>query len=54
MRQWWDLLEKEGPKFGYFPKAPKTHLLTKPEKQNLAQEVFKDTEAVADSLPFER
>ena len=32
LRHWWDLLKIKGPKFGYFPNAMKTHLLTKPEK----------------------
>ena len=31
LRQWWDLLSSLGPKFGYFPNASKTWLITKSE-----------------------
>ena len=43
LRKWWNLLVSVGPKFGYFPNAQKTLLLTKPEKLAEAQEVFKDS-----------
>ena len=43
LRKWWSLLVSVGPKFGYFPNAQKTLLLTKPEKLAEAQEVFKDS-----------
>ena len=43
LRHWWDRLKVKGPKFGYFPNAMKTHLLTKPEKPEEAREVLKDT-----------
>ena len=43
LRKWWNLLVSVGPKFGYFPNAQKTLLLTKLEKLAEAQEVFKDS-----------
>lgn len=40
LRQYWDDIESEGPKFGYFPNASKTVLLVKPEHLTRAQEAF--------------
>ena len=44
IKQWWNLLNQAGPKFGYFPKDSKTILIVK-NKENfeLAKELFKDT-----------
>ena len=43
LRDWWGLLTKKGPQFGYYPNAVKTFLLVKPEKYNEAANVFQDT-----------
>ena len=32
VRQWWDEMKEKGPKYGYFPKASKTHLILKKEE----------------------
>ena len=32
LKAWWDDLVKEGPRYGYFPKAKKTWLITSEEK----------------------
>lgn len=43
LRQWWDLLNEKGPKFGYMPNAAKTWLVVKEECYDQAQRVFHDT-----------
>ena len=43
LRQWWDLLSRNGPNYGYYPNAKKTFLLVKNAKKAEAGEVFKDT-----------
>ena len=40
LRQWWDILLQEGPKYGYFPNAEKTHLVIKEEYFDIAKEAF--------------
>ena len=42
LRKWWDLLNKIGPLYGYFPNGSKTHILVKPHYINKAKEMFKD------------
>ena len=45
LKTWWDALEKEGPAFGYFPKASKSLLILKnPKNRKQAAAVFKGCE----------
>ena len=45
LKKWWDALEKEGPAFGYFPKASKSLLILKnPKNRKQAAAVFKGCE----------
>ena len=37
MRNWWDCVAKNGPKFGYFPKASKSWLIVKKHKKKEAE-----------------
>jgi hypothetical protein len=41
MRKWFDTLVEFGPLYGYYPKPSKCILLAKPDRLNLALEVFK-------------
>ena len=43
LRQWWDRLNEEGPKFGYFPNSTKTWLVVKENCQEQAVRAFKET-----------
>src|SRR5690348_1037205 len=43
LRRWWDKLWKIGPKYGYFPKPPKTFLIVKPGLIALATQIFEGT-----------
>ena len=43
VRKWWDELSGSGPALGYFPNAKKCWLITKPDKEHAAREVFGDT-----------
>jgi hypothetical protein len=44
IRNWWDILNEAGPKYGYFPKPSKTILIVKdPELVPLAENVFSQT-----------
>ena len=51
LRKWWDLLNKIGPLYGYFPNGSKTHILVKPQYINKAKEMLKDTSI---TIPEER
>ena len=42
IRQWWLRLCEQGPLFGYFPNAPKSWLVVKPDRLTLAKELFSD------------
>ena len=42
LRQWWNSLCTNGPKYGYFPLAKKTVLIVKAEHLNLA-EIFENS-----------
>ena len=44
LRIWWDLLNKIGPLFGYFPHAAKSFLLVKSEKYDEAVCIFRKTD----------
>ena len=43
VRKWWDELPESGPPLGYFPNAKKCWLIIKPEREQAAREVFRDT-----------
>ena len=44
IRKWWDVLNKDGPKYGYFPKPSKTILIIKnPQDLQMANELFNGT-----------
>ena len=40
LRTWWDLLNEEGPKFGYFPNGEKTWLVVKEKDYEEATRIF--------------
>ena len=44
MRTWFDALVEFGPMYGYYPKPSKCILLTKPDRVDLAQKVFKGSD----------
>ena len=44
LRKWWDTLIADGPDYGYSPKDDKCWLITKPEKEEIVREKFKDTD----------
>ena len=44
LRKWWDTLRADGPDYGYSPKDDKCWLITKPEKEEIVREKFKDTD----------
>ena len=43
LREWWDMLVEEGPKYGYYPQAGKTWLVVKPGIEAQAAAVFEGT-----------
>ena len=43
LRSWWDTLVERGPSFGYYPNPLKTYLMVKPDKRDLAENIFKGT-----------
>ena len=43
MRKWWDELSESGLPLGYFPNAKKCWLIIKPEREQVAKEVFRNT-----------
>ena len=43
LNKWWDNLTKRGPCYGYYPNAVKSLLIVKPDKENLARELFNGT-----------
>ena len=43
VKKWWDVLLKSGPALGYFPNAKKCWLITKPDKEDEAKEIFAET-----------
>lgn len=40
LKKWWNLLEKEGGKFGYHVKASKSHIIVKEQYQEKAKQTF--------------
>ncbi len=43
LRLWWDLLERKGPMYGYFPNGMKTWLIVKNEHLETAEQAFRGT-----------
>ena len=43
VKKWWDALSLFGPELGYFPNDKKCWIIAKPEKEEHARKVFKDT-----------
>jgi hypothetical protein len=43
LRRWWDLLVLHGPKFGYYPKPSKCHLVVKPHLRDKSEYMFEGT-----------
>ena len=43
LREWWKNIEENGPSFGYFPKASKSWLVLKEEKNEEAIQIFEGT-----------
>ena len=43
LQTWWDLLNEEGPKFGYFPNGEKTWLVVKDKDYEEATRIFATT-----------
>ena len=44
LKKWWDTLIEDGPEYGYHHKDDKCWLITKPEKEEIIREIFKETE----------
>ena len=44
LRQWWEEMQQLGPTFGYYPNAKKSWVIAKPDKVDLARELFKNTD----------
>ena len=43
LSKWWDNLTERGPCYGYYPNAVKSFLIVKPDKENVARELFNGT-----------
>ena len=54
LRKWWDHINIQGPKFGYFPNASKTWLVTKKHHLSNATSAFADTavRVTSDGRPY--
>ena len=44
LKEWWDNLSILGPTFGYYPNGSKTHLVVKEEYEEIAKQLFDDTD----------
>ena len=44
LKRWWDCLTSIGPKYGYFPKCPKCHLVVKPEFEERVKSIFEGSD----------
>ncbi len=44
LKKWWDYIRTTGPKYGYFPKNSKSHLVVKPEFEENAKSIFEGTD----------
>ena len=40
LREWWEYISTEGPKYGHFPNCSKTYLVVKPGMESKAMSVF--------------
>ena len=54
LREWWDVINTQGPRFGYFPNASKTWLVTKEDLLPSAMQAFADTDVqvTSDGRPY--
>ena len=54
LRDWWSQLGSHGPKFGYFPNATKTWLITKEKHLTTATASFANTgvQVTAEGRPY--
>ena len=52
LAEWWKRLNTEGPPLGYFPNAPKTWLITKPEHYERARQIFPDVNVTTEGHAF--
>ena len=54
LREWWEMLTKEGPSFGYFPNPDKTWLVTKEGFHTLGSYFFDRTgvNTTSDGRPY--
>ena len=43
IKEYWDLLTLKGPMYGYFPKASKSHLIVKRQREQKAKDIFHET-----------
>jgi hypothetical protein len=43
IKEWWDELIVAWPNLGYYPKAKKCWLITKPDKEEIARTIFEGT-----------
>eukprot|EP00117_Sycon_ciliatum_P034281 scpid92614/ scgid26199/ len=43
VKEWWEVLEEKGPRYGYFTNAAKSVLLVKPQFLDEANRLFRDT-----------
>ena len=49
LKQWWERIKEEGPKYGYFPKPSKCYLILKNEDiLEVAKEMFSDVKITCD------
>ena len=44
MKNYWDHISEDGPKYGYHPKASKSWIIVKPEHEASAEQLFSDSE----------
>ena len=44
LREWWEVINTQGPRYGYFPNASKTWLVTKKDLLPSAMQAFADTD----------
>ena len=54
LREWWEVISTQGPRYGYFPNASKTWLVTKKDLLPNAMQAFADTDVqvTTDGRPY--